>query len=150
MRQHSIIGTWSLVSYEARTADSVVSYPLGRDAIGYIMYMADGHMSVAMMSADRTSYASGDLRGGTVEEKLAAAETYVSYCGGYELQEDVVVHHVEVAFFPNRVGTFQQRTFKISGDTLQLSTPPMLIAGVEQTGHLVWKRAKERRPESPG
>ena len=150
MRQHSVTGTWSLVSYEARKADGVVGYPLGRDAIGYIMYAADGHMSVAMMSADRTNYASSDLREGTVEEKLAAAETYVSYCGSFELQGDVVVHHVEVAFLPNRVGTSQERTFKVSGDTLRLSTPPMLIAGVEQTGHLVWKRAKERRPESPG
>ena len=128
----------------------MVGYPLGRGAIGYIMYAADGHMSVAMMSADRTNYASSDLREGTVEEKLAAAETYVSYCGSFELQGDVVVHHVEVAFLPNRVGTSQERTFKVSGDTLRLSTPPMLIAGVEQTGHLVWKRAKERRPESPG
>ena len=150
MRQHSVIGTWSLVSYKARKADGVVSFPLGRDAIGYITYTADGHMSVAMMSADRTNYASGDLRGGTVEEKLAAAETYVAYCGSYEVQGDVVVHHVEVAFFPNRVGTAQRRNFEVSGDTLRLSTPPMLIEGVEQTGHLVWKRAVQRRPEGPG
>ena len=150
MRQHSVIGTWRLVSYEARAADGAVSYPLGRDAIGYITYTDDGRMSVAMMSAGRTGYASSDLRGGTVEEKLAAAETYISYCGSYEVQGDVVVHHVEVAFFPNRVGTSQRRTFEISGDTLRLSTPPMLIAGVEQTGHLLWKRAGQRRPEGQG
>ena len=94
MRQDAFVGAWRLVSYEARTADGKISHPLGRGAIGYIMYTADGHMSVAMMSADRTNYASGDLRGGTVEEKLAAAETYVSYCGSFELQGDVVVHHV--------------------------------------------------------
>jgi hypothetical protein len=145
-----LVGAWRLMSYESRARDGEVEYPLGLGATGYIMYTADGHMSVAMMSADRTNYASSDLREGTVEEKLAAAETYVSYCGSFELQGDVVVHHVEVAFLPNRVGTSQERTFKVSGDTLRLSTPPMLIAGVEQTGHLVWKRAKERRPESPG
>ena len=52
-----------------------------------------------------------------------------------------MVHHVEVAFFPNRVGTSQERTFRISDDTLSLSTPPMLIEGKQQTGHLVWQRA---------
>ena len=142
MTEHSFVGAWSLVSYEARTAEGGVSYPIGRDAIGYIMYTPDGHMSIAIMSANRANYASGDLRGGTVEEKLAAAETYLSYCGRYELNGDEVVHHVEVAFFPNRVGTSQVRTFRISGDTLSLSTPPMLIEGKQQTGHLVWQRAK--------
>ena len=141
MREHLFVGAWRLVSYEARTAEGEVSYPLGRDAIGYIMYTADGYMSVAMMSADRTNSAAGDLMGGTVEEKLSAAETYISYCGRYELHGDEVVHHVEVAFFPNRVGTSQVRTFRISGDTLSLSTPPMLIEGKQKTGHLVWERA---------
>ena len=142
MRDHPFVGAWRLVSYEARTAEGEVSYPLGRDAIGYIMYTPDGYMSVAMMSANRANYASGDLRGGSVEENLAAAETYISYCGRYELNRDEVVHHVEVAFFPNRVGTSQVRNFKISGDTLSLSTPPMLIEEKQQTGHLVWQRAK--------
>jgi hypothetical protein len=146
MTQDALVGAWRLVSYEARTADGEVSHPLGRDALGYIMYTADGHMSVDIMSANRTNYASGDLRGGTVAEKLAAAETYISYCGRYELQGDRVVHHVEVAFFPNRVGTSQERTFKISDDTLSLTTPPLLIEGKQQTGHLVWQRAREGRP----
>ena len=143
MEQDALIGAWRLVSYEARTEDGDVSYPLGRDATGYIMYTADGHMSVAMMRADRANYASGDLKGGTDEEKIAAAETYISYSGRYELQSDRVVHRVEVAFFPNRVGTSQERTFKFSDNTLSLSTPPMLIEGKQQTGHLVWQRAGE-------
>ena len=140
MEQDALVGAWKLVSYEARTVDGDVSYPLGRDATEYIMYTADGHMSVAMMSADRANYASGDLIGGTDEEKIAAAETYISYSGRYELQSDKVIHHVEVAFFPNRVGTSQERTFRISDDTLSLFTPPMLIEGKQQTGHLVWQR----------
>jgi hypothetical protein len=147
MRASALVGGWRLVSYETRTAEGGVSYPLGRDATGLILYTPDGHMSVALMSANRTNYASGDMRGGTAEEKLAAAETYISYCGRYELKGDEVVHHVELAFFPNRVGTPQVRTCSISGDTLTLSTPPMLIEGKQQTGHLVWRRANAALPE---
>ena len=147
MRGNSLVGAWRLASYEARTAQGQVSYPLGRDPIGYLLYTHDGHMSVAMMRADRANYASSDLRGGTVEEKLAAADTYISYCGRYELKRDEVVHHVEVAFFPNRVGTSQVRTFRLSGDTLSLSTPQMVIEGKQQTGHLVWQRAEGAPPE---
>ena len=129
------------MSYETRGSDGSVSYPLGRDAVGYIMYMDDGYMSVDMMASGRRGYADGDLRGGTDEEKLAAADSYVSYCGRYEMEGDSVLHHVEVAFFPNRVGTSQRRFIQLDGDSLLLTTPAMLIAGKEQVGHILWERA---------
>ena len=49
--------------------------------LGYIIDTADGYTSVSMVSDGRRNYADGDLRGGTVEERLAAAESYISYCG---------------------------------------------------------------------
>jgi hypothetical protein len=43
-----LIGTWRLVSWENRSVeDGEVSYPLGKDASGYIMYNQDGYMFVA-------------------------------------------------------------------------------------------------------
>ena len=141
MRRNEITGTWRLLSYEAHGSDGSVSYPLGRDAVGYIMYTDDGFMSVAMMTAGRRSYADGDIRGGTDEEKLAAADGYVSYCGRYEVRGDSVFHHVEVAFFPNRVGTSQRRFMHFDGDRLLLTTPPMLMSGKEQEGRILWERA---------
>ena len=98
-------------------------------------------MSVTMMSANRTNYASSDLRAGTPEEKLAAAETYLSYSGKYTFEGDRVLHHVEVSFFPNRVGTTQVRHLTLSGNTVTLRTPAMLISGEQQTAELVWQRA---------
>ena len=141
MRRDEITGTWRLLSYETHDSDGTVSYPLGRDAVGYILYTHDGFMSVAMMSAGRRSYADGDLRGGTDQEKLAAAESYVSYCGRYEVRDDSVFHHVEVAFFPNRVGTSQRRFIHFDGERLVLTTPSMLIEGKEQVGRILWERA---------
>ena len=60
-------------------------------------------MSVAMMAANRLKFGAGDIAiaGGTDEEKVAAADTYLSYCGRYEIQGEKVVHHIEVSFFPN-------------------------------------------------
>ncbi len=115
MTTESFVGTWKLLSIESRTADGDISYPLGRDAVGYITYTADGYMSVSMMSDGRRNFADGDMLGGTIEEKLAAAESYLSYCGTYEVREDRVIHHVDVAFFPNHVGTSQERFFQLSG-----------------------------------
>ena len=117
-----------------------ISYPFDQDFVGYIMYSEDGYMSVAIMSTKRPKFASGDLWGGTTEEKVAAADTYVSYCGKYEVQGDKVIHHIDVSFFPNWSGVDQIRFFEFEGDKLSLSTPPFLVAGIRQAAHLIWER----------
>ena len=73
------------------------------------MYTPDGYMSVLMMAAGRKNFAGGDMLAGTDEEKLAAASTFVAYCGRYDYQGDRVIHKIKVAFYPNRVGTEQVR-----------------------------------------
>jgi hypothetical protein len=81
-----LIGTWRLISWENRSVDDgQVSYPLGEDATGYIMYNEDGYMFVAIMAPHRLRFASDDLLSATKEEEAQAEETYVSYCGRYEL-----------------------------------------------------------------
>jgi hypothetical protein len=140
MERNPFVGAWRLVSLEMRQPDGRVGYPLGHDAVGFIMYTEDGYMSVAMMSAGRPKFAAGDIRRGTVEEKVAAADTYVSYCGRYEIRDDRIIHHIAVSFFPNWIAMDQQRVFKFDGRRLSLSTLPFLADGVQQTGHLIWER----------
>ena len=140
MAQNPFVGTWKLVSCELRKANGQISYPLGQDLVGYIMYNPDGYMSVAFMSANRPHFAAGDIRGGTTEEKVAAADTYVSYCGRYETQQDKVIHRIEVSLFPNWVGVDQERIYQFEGNKLSLSTPPFLVGGSQQTAHLIWER----------
>ena len=140
MALESIVGTWRLVSYEAHT-DGKVYYPLSENAFGYIMYMPDGFMSVSMCDPSRKNFASDDLQGATDAEKVAAASTYISYTGRYEQLDDRVIHKIEASFVPNRVGTNQVRFTEFDGDTLILSTAPMLIAGEMRAGKIVWERA---------
>ena len=140
MRHNLFVGTWRLVSLEMRKPDGQVSYLLGSDAVGYIMYTEDGYMSVAMMSGDRAKFAAGDFTRGTIEEKVAAADTYISYCGRYEIRDGKIIHHIAVSFFPNWTGVEQERLFEFSGRRLSLSTPPFLADGVRQTAHLIWER----------
>ena len=49
MEPNPLIGAWRLVTYEAHSGDEI-SYPLGEDASGYIMYTPDGYMSVLIMA----------------------------------------------------------------------------------------------------
>jgi hypothetical protein len=140
MVSNPLIGTWRLISWENRSlVDGEVSYPLGKDAVGYIMYGQDGYMSVAIMRPDRSKFAAGDLLSGSAEERARAAGTYVSYCGRYEFRADTVVHRVELSLFSTWVGVEQERLVEVKGDRLTLSTRPILLGGVQRTAHLIWE-----------
>ena len=53
----NLIGAWTLQSYEARSTDGTnVTYPLGVDAKGIIMYTADGYMSAQLMRSGQTPF----------------------------------------------------------------------------------------------
>ena len=134
-------GTWSLEACEVRSASGVTSYPYGRNATGYIMYLEPDRMAVAISGENRRAFAVEDMLGGTVEEKSAAIESYVSYCGTFHVGEQSVVHRIDVSLFPNWVGTSQERFYRFDGDTLHLSTATFLFSGEKQTAHLIWKRA---------
>jgi Lipocalin-like domain len=141
MTSNPLIGTWRLISWENRSVDGQkISYPLGKDAVGYIMYNEDGYMFVAISRPNRVKFAAGDLLGGSTEEKVQAADTYVSYCGRYEFRGGTVIHHVDVSLFPNWVVVEQERLVELRGNRLTLSTRPILLGGMQRTAHLIWKR----------
>jgi hypothetical protein len=137
----SVVGTWRLKLWETRTADGRVAYPLGRDAVGYLIYTAGGHMVVAMMRVNRPAFAGDDLLGGTLEEQATAAAGYVTYCGRYEIRNGTVIHHVELSLFPNWVGIDQVRFAEVEGDELTITTEPLAIGGVT-VNRLVWERVE--------
>ncbi len=135
-----LIGTWRLVSWENRDENGHITYPLGKDALGYIIYNPDGYMFVAIMRPDRLKFAAGDLLSGSTEERAQAAATYVSYCRRYEFRGETVVHRVELSLFPNWVGVGQERLLELRGNRLTLSTRPILLGGMQRTAHLIWER----------
>lgn len=139
MSVSDFIGTWKLVSLEVHMGEEI-HYPFGEDAIGYIMYNPDGFMSAFLAPRERMNFKSGDVGGGSDEEKISAAETFVGYCGRFEVLSDRVVHYVEVSFFPNWLGDKQERFFKFHKDKLTLSTAPLLFQGLMQTGHITWEK----------
>ena len=63
MSDDPLIGTWRLVSFEVRDEEGRITYPFGRDAVGFITYTADGHMAVQFGRADRARLAVGDWVG---------------------------------------------------------------------------------------
>ena len=138
------VGTWRLVSFESRTTGGEMRYQLGRAARGQLLYDAAGHMSAQLMDPERPQFASGDMARGSDAEVRAAMVGYIAYYGTYtlDLSRGVVTHHVQGALFPNWVGGDQVRYFRLDGDRLTITTPPIRIGGEDSTTVLVWERAR--------
>jgi len=140
--QQRLPGTWKLVSWTSVTGGIEEPVPMGKGATGFITYSPDGHVCVNIMAANRPKFASADFRGGRVEEKAAAFDSFIGYCGRYEVneQERHVVHTLLTSWYPNWTGTAQKRLVELTGQRVKLSTPPVLYEGKEVVGVLVWER----------
>ena len=136
----ALVGAWRLVSWENRAADGQVTYPMGSDALGCLLYTVDGHFSVTISRRGRAGFAAGDLLSASAEEQARAVMGFVAYAGRYSFHGDSVIHHVELSLFPNWVGTDQERWLELAGDQLTLSASPLLLAGKQQVPRLLWER----------
>lgn len=81
---------------------------------------------------------------GTAEEQCKAFSSFVSYCGRFTVEEssNMIIHHIESAWFPNWNNTSQQRYYTFQEDILILLTPPQKLGGKEYKGKLIWQRKK--------
>ena len=138
----SLLGTWRLVSYEARDSTGQVQYPLGENVLGLLVYDGAGNMSAHVMRNDRAFFAAKDPARGTDAELRAAFEDYASYFGTYtiDLARQTVTHHVRGAWYPNWIGHDQVRHFKFDGNRLLLSTPSLTWNGQSLEHILTWER----------
>ena len=142
MTASELLGTWRLLSYEAREASGHVQHPWGEDVSGQLIYDSGGNVSVYVQRNDRPIFAARDPARGTDAEIRAAFEGLVSYFGTYAIDTNAqtVTHHVHGAAFPNWSGHDQVRFYKINGNRLKLSTPPLTVGGLTFEYVLSWER----------
>ena len=138
----SLLGTWRLVSYQARDSTGQVQYPLGENVSGLLVYDGGGNMSAHVMRNDRPFFGAKDPAGGADAELRAAFEDYASYFGTYtiDLARQTVTHHVLGAWYPNWIGHDQVRHFKFDDNRLLLSTPSLIWNGKSLEHILTWER----------
>jgi hypothetical protein len=119
--RQQLLGAWRLVSCEEES-DGGVTYPFGQDAIGQISYDASGRMSAQLARANQARFSNEDLRESTSQERTMAWVNYFGYFGRFTVDEDkkIVVHQIEVSWFPNLVGTEQIRHYRFEGKQLVL------------------------------
>lgn len=142
MAREQLIGTWSLVACEARSADGEIAYPYGKRPHGQLIYDATGHMSGQLSRVDRPTLASSARLESSPDETKRAFDSFDAYFRTFELieAEGVVMHHVNGSLFPNWTGTDQTRFFAFADEQLLLSTPPIADRGTTFTVQLDWER----------
>jgi hypothetical protein len=139
--ERSIVGAWRLKSFVRVTTDGGRYDQLGAHPDGYLIYSADGRMSVLMVDGDRPAPKQSPP---DRAERAVLHETMLAYAGTYRIDGDKIVHHIEMAWDQTRLGSDQVRFFSFEDDRLLLRTPvnPGPIDGKEGFGLLTFERAK--------
>jgi hypothetical protein len=139
-------GTWELVAWRRIAANGAISYPLGADARGQLIYTSNGRMAVQITAASRSPLAADDLLGGDVAGQARAYSTYLAYFGTYSLNGEHIVHCLDGSLFPNWNGEKQVRAVTSEGANLILRTPPVQLAdGSTVVNELMWSPAGRHR-----
>jgi hypothetical protein len=128
------IGTWDLVSVEARWPDGHVTAPWGAHPPGRLIYTEDGHVSALLMHELRNQ---ATRNGVTAPLQNEAA----GYFGTYTVDpaRHIVSHHVEATLRAAEAGTID-RAYSFEGENLTL-TANATRDGSPVIYVLVWKRA---------
>jgi hypothetical protein len=137
-------GVWELEEIEdedflegKRTTRPAVGF---ERAVGILIYLESGFMSVNFAGLSRIPF----LRefSPTPSELATAGAAYGGYAGRWEVDEGrrEVLHHVETAFVPNRVGRTIRRSYSFSENLLLLR--PFALSPGETTPDRVlrWRR----------
>ena len=140
-----LVGSWELTHWDY-TVDGVHrGFVMGEDAKGQILYTPEGRMSAILMQHDRPAFGVSAFHQGSAEQREAAALTYVSYGGTFDVEDDRVSHHVAYCLFPDWIGTYLVREVSWEDDQLVLTAVPETTStGKTVVNRLFWRRAGER------
>jgi len=82
---NAFIGGWQLELWTTFHKEGSEDYPFGRDAVGQIMYSADGHMTCHLMQADRPMLDAPSIYQVTDEQLGRAMRAHTGYFGTFPL-----------------------------------------------------------------
>jgi len=132
------VGTWKLVSWEVTQPDGTIHYLYSKDVVGYLIYTADGYMSSEIMDPDRQQsdpnfpFEIAAVQTLPDPDRARAYSTYVSFCGTYTVEDNMVTHHVKAGLIHSWTGSAQRRHFEFDHGCL------IIEAGTQK---LTWERA---------
>jgi len=138
VKSADLIGTWKLVSAISTSGPAEAPLtPYGENASGVLTYTPEGYVTALISYSGRKPLSLG---GGTHDEQAEAFRTFLAYAGRYSIDDDKVIHHVQISSIQNYVGRSLVRIVRHSGNRIVLVTPPTPVNGKVQTIELTWER----------
>lgn len=140
MNAADLTGVWLLRSFQFEEVETgLLSEPLGEHPAGTIMFHPYGRFFALLTAGERPTPANA-------LERAADYERLVAYSGAYRLEmPNMLVTHVDMAWFPSWIGTEQRRFCTLRGDELDLVSAPLYMPGTIGTrrqviAHVGWRR----------
>ncbi|RWK61853.1 lipocalin-like domain-containing protein [Mesorhizobium sp.] len=117
-----LLGSWRMISwtYEVLVSGEVRD-AFGKNPRGVITYAADGRMMVLVLNEDRIR--PNDLVP-TPEEKIGLYDSMFAYAGTYTVEDDRVIHHIDMSWNATWEGTQQVRFIDTDGRMLTYKSAP--------------------------
>ena len=129
--QDMLVGTFRLVSLQARSAADTVTHPFGVQPVGLFVFDREGNFSVQLTNPDRTA------------DEAAAGTGFTGMFGTYVVDEDrqAFVATPVGASHPALVGAEILRFVRpAGGDLAVFNTPPQTTGGIEWTTYITWRK----------
>jgi hypothetical protein len=136
--KEQIVGTWRLVSIY-NEENGAKTYNFGDKPTGLLMFDRSGNVMQFLSKPGAPKFAVSNRLKGTDAEYRAAMQSIIAGFGTYAVDGDTVTISWVASSYPNRVGTQEKRTYKISGENM-VSTNPVASSG--GTSHANYTRAK--------
>lgn len=136
MLANLLVGTFRLVSLEARRSNGEISYPVGRNPIGVFIFDPDGNFAVQLMNSGHT--------------EANASNGSTAMFGTYRVDESKQTFTLTPvgASHAALVGTEILRHVRLSDGLAIFNTPPQMSDGVETTTYITWKKVSPSRPKA--
>ena len=119
-----LLGTWRMLSWKKKTVSSGETVDAhGPNPVGYITYGADGRMHAIVVRRDRPA---PETLPPTDTEKLRLFDSMLAYAGTYTLDDEKVIHHVDVSWNQAFTKTDLIRFYKLANGILTITAAPAI------------------------
>jgi hypothetical protein len=138
-----LVGSWLLLRWSVSYPDGRPPVmPFGADALGLLIYGADGWMSATMCRNGRVPLSATSAFAADDASKARAFEGYLAYAGRWTVEGDVIRHEVRMSLNPVLIGVPQFRRARLDVDRLDLSADEQDGQGRSRSHSILWRRAQ--------
>ena len=126
--KEQIVGAWKTVEIY-NELDGKKQHLYGEKPIGISVFDKSGTYVSWLSKPDLPKIAAGNRLKGTDAEYRAIVQGMVAGYGTYTVEGDTVTIKWIASSYPNRAGTAEKRTYKISGDEMTAVNPTAASGG---------------------